>query len=129
MPSQTLRVLCAAALAASLAACERKPPTPTPAPQLSPSTWRSPTGVTAVLPGEDGQWTMPAKDYASSRFADLREINAANVKDLKVAFTFSTGVNKGHEAAPAVAVGTMYVITPFPNDLFALDLTKPGAPV
>ena len=128
MPAQIVRVLAVAALAASLAACERKPPSPTPAAQLSPSTWRSPTGATAMLPGEDGQWTMPAKDYASTRFANLDEINAANVANLKVAFTFSTGVNKGHEAAPVVAGDTMFVVTPFPNDLYALDLNKPGAP-
>jgi lanthanide-dependent methanol dehydrogenase len=129
MPAQLLRVFLVAALAAAATACERRPPSPTPAAQLSPSTWRSPTGATARLPADDGQWTMPAKDYASTRFSALREINAANVKDLRVAFTFSTGVNKGHEAAPAVAGGTMYVVTPFPNDLYALDLTKPGAPV
>src|SRR5690242_12562 len=100
MPAQIVRVLVVAAFAASLAACERKPPSPTPAAKLSASTWRSPTGATAMLPAEDGQWTMPAKDYASTRFANLNEINPANVANLKVAFTFSTGVNKGHEAAP-----------------------------
>ncbi len=41
---------------------------------------------------DDGQWTMPAKDVASTRYSSLDEINAQNVKNLKVAFTFSTGV-------------------------------------
>jgi PQQ-dependent dehydrogenase (methanol/ethanol family) len=88
----------------------------------------SSSGATAVIPPEDGQWTMAAKDYASTRFSGLDEINAANVRQLKVAFTFSTGVNKGHEAAPLVVGDTMYVVTPYPNDVYALDLTKPGAP-
>jgi alcohol dehydrogenase (cytochrome c) len=71
---------------------------------------------------------MPAKNFASTRYSDLNEINTDNVKNLQVAFTFSTGVNRGQEAAPLVVGGTMYVLTPYPNILYALDLTKPGAP-
>ena len=71
---------------------------------------------------------MPGKDYAATRFSGLPEINPANVKDLSLAFTFSTGTNKGFEAPPLVVNGTMYIVTPFPNYLYALDLTKPGAP-
>ena len=77
--------------------------------------------------GDDGQWTMPAKDYANTRFSGLEEINTQNVKGLKVAWTFSTGVNRGQEAAPIVVSNTMYVVTPYPNYLFALDLAKSGA--
>jgi lanthanide-dependent methanol dehydrogenase len=76
-----------------------------------------------------GDWPMVAGNYANTRFADLADIDARNVKDLKVAFTFSTGVQRGHEAAPVVVGGTMYVVTPYPNVLYALDLTKPGANV
>ena len=77
---------------------------------------------------DDGQWTMPAKDFASTRYSTLSEINTGNVKNLKLAWTFSTGLTRGHEAAPLVVNNTMYVITPRPNLLYALDLTKPGAP-
>ena len=70
---------------------------------------------------------MAAKDYANLRFSGLDQINTTNVKDIKVAWTFSTGLVQGHEAAPLVVGDTMYVVTPFPNYLFALDLTKPGA--
>ncbi len=77
--------------------------------------------------GEDGQWTMPAKDYASTRFSGLDEIRVDNAKDLKVAWTFSTGVDRGQEAAPIVVGDTMYVVTPFPNILYALDLKNQGA--
>ncbi|OBQ90244.1 methanol/ethanol family PQQ-dependent dehydrogenase [Mesorhizobium sp. AA23] len=83
----------------------------------------------AAAPPDDGQWTMPAKNYASTRYSELAEINAGNVKNLQVAFTFSTGVNKGQEAAPLVVGSTMYIVTPFPNIVYALDLSKPGAPI
>jgi PQQ-dependent dehydrogenase (methanol/ethanol family) len=81
-----------------------------------------------TLQADDGQWVMPAKDYASTRFSGLGQINRQNVRNLKVAWTFSTGVLNGHEAAPLVVNNTMYVVTPFPNLLYALDLTQPGAP-
>lgn len=83
----------------------------------------------AAAPPDDGQWTMPAKNYASTRYSELAEITEDNVKTLQVAFTFSTGVNKGQEAAPLVVGDTMYIVTPFPNILYALDLARPGAPM
>jgi alcohol dehydrogenase (cytochrome c) len=72
---------------------------------------------------------MPAKNYASTRFSTLDEINTSTVKNLKVAFEFSTGTTHGIESAPLVVNGTMYIVTPYPNYLYALDLTKPGAPL
>src|SRR5215203_1128297 len=88
-----------------------------------------PAPPASAAPAEDGQWTMPAKNYASTRYSELAEINADNVGKLQVAFTFSTGVNRGQEAAPIVVGGTMYVLSPYPNVLYALDLTKDGAPL
>ena len=85
-------------------------------------------GDPAALQQDDGQWVMPAKNYASTRFSGLTEINTENVRQLGVAWTFSTGTVNGNEAAPLVIGDTMYVVTPFPNILYALDLTKPGAP-
>ncbi|HYJ45464.1 MAG TPA: PQQ-binding-like beta-propeller repeat protein, partial [Pyrinomonadaceae bacterium] len=70
---------------------------------------------------------MPAKDYSSTRYSGLDQINTENVKNLKVAWTFSTGVDRGQEDAPLIVGTTMYVVTPYPNILYALDLTKPGA--
>lgn len=78
---------------------------------------------------DDGQWPMAAKNYASTRFSTLNQINTTNIGSLKLAWSFSTGLTRGHEAAPLVVNNTMYVVTPFPNLLYALDLTKPGAPV
>ena len=76
---------------------------------------------------EDGQWPMSAKNYANTRFSGLDEINASNVANLTVAWTFSTGVDRGQEAAPIVVDDTMYVVTPYPNQLYALDLKNNGA--
>src|SRR5512142_1043862 len=78
---------------------------------------------------DDGQWVMPAKNYASTRYSTLTEINTGNVASLKLAWTFSTGLTRGHEAAPLIVNNTMYVVTPWPNLLYALDLTKPGSPM
>jgi PQQ-dependent dehydrogenase (methanol/ethanol family) len=78
---------------------------------------------------DSGDWIRAAKDYSSSRFAALDQITAGNVSQLGVRLTFSTGVVAGHEAAPLVVNGTMFVVTPWPNTLYALDLTRPGAPV
>ena len=82
----------------------------------------------AAMPqSEDGQWPMSAKNYQNTRFSGLNEINTSNVGQLKVAWTFSTGVDRGQEAAPIVVGDTMYVVTPFPNILYALDLKNNGA--
>ncbi|OHV64505.1 methanol dehydrogenase [Mesorhizobium sp. LCM 4577] len=111
-------------LAAMLLVCAPLPTAASEAP-LAPAI--SPPA--AAAPPDDGQWRMPAKNYASTRYSELAEINEGNVKNLQVAFTFSTGVNKGQEAAPLVVGTTMYIVTPFPNIVYALDLSKPGAPM
>ena len=87
-----------------------------------------PSSYAGRLEADDGQWVRPAKDYASTRYSTLNEITTQNANGLKVAFTFSTGLTHGHEAAPLVVNNTMYIVTPWPNKLYALDLTKPGAP-
>jgi PQQ-dependent dehydrogenase (methanol/ethanol family) len=84
---------------------------------------------TANAPEDDGQWSMPSKNYASTRFSALSEITPANVRTLKPDFSFSLAINKGQEAAPIVVDNTMYVVTAYPNIVYALDLTKPGAPL
>ena len=71
-------------------------------------------------------WVMPAKDYANTRYSTLKQINASNVGKLQVAWTFSTGVLRGHEGAPLVIGDVMYVHGPFPNPVYALDLNHDG---
>src|SRR5712672_3906407 len=69
------------------------------------------------------EWVMPAGDYANQRYSKLNQITAANVGKLQVAWTFSTGVLRGHEGGPLIVGNTMYVHTPFPNKVYALDLS------
>ena len=85
--------------------------------------------VAVASAAEDGQWTMPAKDYASTRYSGLAEITAKNASRLRPVWTFSTGVLAGHEGQPLVVKDTMYVVTPWPNVLYAFDLTKEGYPL
>jgi PQQ-dependent dehydrogenase (methanol/ethanol family) len=72
---------------------------------------------------------MPAGDYGALRYSTLDAINTSNVRNLRVITTFSTGIPRGHEGQPLVFDNTMYVVTPYPNNLIAIDLTKPGSAV
>ena len=76
--------------------------------------------------GADKDWAQPAGDYANTRYSSLKEINSENVKTLIPMWTFSTGVLRGHEGAPLVVGDLMYVHTPFPNIVYALDLDHDG---
>ncbi|MGH7076934.1 MAG: PQQ-dependent dehydrogenase, methanol/ethanol family [Acetobacteraceae bacterium] len=90
-----------------------------------------PTGATANLAPNDppGEWARQARDYANTRYTTLHQITEKNVGRLRVAWTFSDGTQYGHEGAPLVIGNTMYLVTPFPNVAYALDLSKPGAPI
>jgi len=68
------------------------------------------------------EWVMPTGNYANHRYSQLKQITAQNVGKLKVAWTFSTGVLRGHEGGPLVIGDVMYVHGPFPNPVYALDL-------
>jgi len=81
----------------------------------------------AVMQENTSNWAMPAGNYNNQRYSKLIQINKANVKDLKMAWSFSTGVLRGHEGNSLVIGDTMYVHTPFPNSVFALDLNNDGA--
>ena len=72
------------------------------------------------------QWAIQTGDYANQRYSKLDQINSENVGDLQVAWTFSTGVLRGHEGSPLVIGDMMYVHTPFPNIVYALDLANEG---
>jgi len=83
------------------------------------------TALTAMA-GNAANWVMPNGDYANTRYSELSQINKDNVKNLQVAWTFSTGVLRGHEGGPLVIGNMMYVHTPFPNIVYAIDLNDPG---
>lgn len=69
-------------------------------------------------------WSMQTGNAANHRYSTLDQINATNVGSLKVAWGFSTGVLGGHEGAPLVIGDVMYIHTPFPNNVYALDLNN-----
>jgi len=67
-------------------------------------------------------WAAPRGNYSNQAYSTLSQINQGNVKNLKAAWTFATGVNRGHEGSPVVVGNMMYVHTAFPNNVYALDL-------
>jgi PQQ-dependent dehydrogenase (methanol/ethanol family) len=87
---------------------------------------QQPAPSAAAAPAEDGQWTMPGKNYALTRYSGLDEITADNAKSLQSKWSFSTGVNRGQEAPPIVVGDRMYVVTPYPNILYCLQLLDPA---
>ncbi len=93
------------------------------------------TALVLILPGLSGantelmrlmdnpnNWAIWGGDYAGTRYSKLDQINSKNVGDLQVSWTFSTGVLRGHEGGPLVIGDTLYVHTPFPNKVFAINL-------
>ncbi|EAQ22963.1 lanthanide-dependent methanol dehydrogenase XoxF5 [Roseovarius sp. 217] len=79
-----------------------------------------------ALIDDPSQWAIQTGDYANTRYSELDQINKDNVGKLQVAWTFSTGVLRGHEGSPLVIGDVMYVHTPFPNIVYALDLSDNG---
>jgi lanthanide-dependent methanol dehydrogenase len=71
---------------------------------------------------DPNNWASQSGDYTLQRYSKLDQINRDNVKELKVAWTFSTGVLRGHEGSPLVIGNTLYAHTPFPNIVYALNL-------
>jgi lanthanide-dependent methanol dehydrogenase len=71
---------------------------------------------------DPGNWTTQAGDFYNQRYSPLKQINAGNVAKMQVAWTFSTGVLRGHEGSPLVIGDMMYIHSPFPNNVFAVDL-------
>ena len=79
-----------------------------------------------TMSADSSQWVMPLGNYASQRYSDLKQINTSTAKNLHPVWTFSTGVLRGHEGGPLVIGDMMYLSTPFPNTVFALDLNQGG---
>ncbi len=71
---------------------------------------------------DPNNWCVQSGNYAGTRYSELDQINTSNVGSMKVAWTFSTGVLRGHEGGPLVIGDTMYLHSAFPNIVFALNL-------
>lgn len=54
-------------------------------------------------------WPTIGVDYAETRYSRLDQINAANVKDLGLAWSYNLESTRGVEATPVVVDGIMYV--------------------
>jgi len=74
------------------------------------------------LTQDSKNWAMQAGNMQNQRYSALKQINKDNVKNLRVAWTMSTGVLRGHEGGPLVIGDMLYVHSPFPNKVFAISL-------
>ena len=68
-------------------------------------------------------WVTQAGNYQSWRYSDLKQITHDNVSKLTLAWHFSTGAIGGHEGGPLVIGETMYLHTPYPNQVIAIDVS------
>jgi len=76
----------------------------------------------AVAATTGADWPGFFGDSGAQSYSPLDQINNGNVKNLVVAWAFSTGENGGLGATPLVEGGIMYLLAPN-NHLFALDAT------
>ncbi|MEY4642113.1 MAG: alcohol dehydrogenase [Pseudomonadota bacterium] len=65
-------------------------------------------------------WLTYGHDYAETRFSTLTQVNADNVAELGVAWTFDTESFRGLEATPLIKDGVLYATRPW-SSVFALD--------
>ena len=71
---------------------------------------------------DSNNWLHPRGQHDNQGYSKLAQVNKGNVKNLKMAWTFATGVNRGHEGSPVIVGNMMYLHTAFPNNVYALDL-------
>src|SRR6516165_669997 len=71
---------------------------------------------------DPSNWAAQAGDYANHRHSKLSQVTTSNVNKLQVAWTMSTGVLRGHEGSPLVVGDTLYMHSPFPNNVYAINL-------
>ncbi len=72
------------------------------------------------------EWNTPAGTLQGTRYSELTGITSKNVGSLVEEFAFATGTKASHQGQPLVVGHVMYVVTPFPNKLIALDLARGG---
>ena len=81
---------------------------------------------TAAYAQSGAEWTTAAGTAQGTRFSNLDQITSTNAAGLIEEFTHPTGSKASHQGQPLVVGKTMYIVTPFPNRLIALDLDLPG---
>lgn len=117
------RFNCVLAAACSLFAAVASAPVP-----AQPSAAAT-DGIRMIAPLPGAEWQLPNGDLANTRYSTLAQITTANVGELKSVNIMHTGISNGHEGSPLVVGDTMYVVTPYPNNLIAIDLGKPDGPL
>src|SRR5580704_1462256 len=97
-----------------LLAAAQSPSEPASPPLPVPLVLRNYKPITAarLTKPEDSDWAMVRRTYDGWGYSPLAQITPQNVKRLEPAWVFSTGMTSGHEAAPVVANGVMFVATP-----------------
>ena len=68
----------------------------------------------------DGEWPMIRRTYDGWGYSPLSQIDSGNVGRLEPVWGFSTGATNGHESAPLVVNGVMFVSTPG-NQVLAIN--------
>mgnify|MGYP000660393579 CR=1 FL=1 len=74
----------------------------------------------AAADSEPGSWLAHGRTYSEQRFSPLDQINARNVAQLGLAWSYMTGTRRGLEATPIVVDGAMYVTGSW-SVVYALD--------
>jgi len=119
------RTICCGFVAAVLeltAAGQSSPPAPVP---LLLQNYKLVTAERLIKP-DDSDWMMVRRTYDGWGYSPLAQITPRNVQRLQPAWVFATGVNSGHEAAPLVNNGVMFVATP-QSQVIAIDAIRPAA--
>ncbi len=81
--------------------------------------------IQLVTPPAGEQWLEPGGDTANTRYSTLSQITTENAAGLRLSSSTTTAYLHGHEGQPLVVGNTLYIVTPYPNDLIAIDLSKP----
>jgi len=80
-----------------------------------------------TLSADPANNVMPNITYSGQNYSLLDQVTLDNVNDLQVEWTFQLGVSDEAQAPPLVVGDTMYVVTPKPNRIYALDIKEQGA--
>jgi alcohol dehydrogenase (cytochrome c) len=79
-----------------------------------------PIGVAAQAGGD---WPIYGGSYANTRRSELTQVNSSNVRQLRLAWKFSTGEYGQFESSPIIVGDTLYFTTGRTGSVIALDAT------
>jgi alcohol dehydrogenase (cytochrome c) len=111
-------VVSLAACAASGAALVAQAPVVIPVPAILQN--YKPVTAERLLAPEDSDVLMIRRTYDGWGYSPLKSITTSNVAKLQPVWSLATGAVSGHEAAPLVNNGVMFVATPG-NQVLAID--------